>query len=109
MADQFDHFVNVCNGDGQTHQYLRALPRLGQFKPGAPGDDFLAEGHKRLDVFAQVQHYRPAFDERQHIEAEIALQTGEPIDLVHHDFRGGIAADLDHYPQPFATGFIAQF
>ena len=56
----------------------------------------------------QVQHLRPAVDDREHDDAEGRLQRGVLVEVVQDDFRHLAALELDHDPHAVAVGLVAQ-
>ena len=106
-ADQDDHLVDIGDGDRQPDQQMRAVPCLVQQIPGAPGDDFLAEGDEGGDQVAQVHQLRPPAGQRQHVDAEGGLQRREAIELVEHHLGHGIAPQLDHHADAVPVRLVA--
>ena len=59
-ADDVDHLVDVGHGDGQAHQHMGAVARLGEFEARAPDHHLLAEGDERVQHLAQAHLLGPA-------------------------------------------------
>ena len=107
-ADQGDHLVDVRDGNGEPDQHMGTLARLAQLVDGAPADHLLAEGDERFEHRLQRQHFRPAADQRQRVDAEARLQGRVAVELVEHDLRHRVAADLDHHAHAVAVGLVAK-
>ena len=86
------------------------IARLGlpQLELGAAPDDFAAELDEALDQLEQVQHLRPAADDREHDDAEARLQRRVLVEVVENDLRHFAALQLDDDPHAVAIGFVAQ-
>ena len=80
---------------------------LEQLELRAARNHFLAEADERLDEVAESQRLGPAAADREHIGREARLRRRVPPQLVEHDFRGGIALEVDDDPHAFAIGFVA--
>ncbi len=106
-ADEADHLVDIGHRDGESHQHVGAIARLVEQELGASGHHLLAEGDEGLQQVLQVQHLRPAADERHVVDAERGLQRREAVELVEHHVGHGVALDLDHHAHALAVGFIA--
>ena len=106
LPDQGDDVVDVGHGDGQPDQNVRPLARFTQLKGHAPGDHFLAEVDKGSNDLLEVQHFRPAAVDGQHVAAEGRLQRRVLEQLVEHHVGLVVALDLDHHAHAVAVGFI---
>ena len=106
-ADQFDHLVDVGDGNGEADQHVRAIAGMVQLELGASGDDLGTEADERLQQFLEVHQARPAAIERQRIHAERGLQRREAIELVQHHVGHGVALQLDHQAHAVAIAFVA--
>ncbi|MCY1171370.1 hypothetical protein D9M73_114790 [compost metagenome] len=106
-ADHADDLVEVGHRDDETQQQMRPVARLGELELGTAGDDFLAEGHERGDDIAQVEQFRAAATDRQHVGGEARLRGRVPPQLVEHDLRGGIALEIDDDAHAKAARFVA--
>ena len=107
-ADQLDHFVDIGNGDSQTHQNMGAVARLVEQELGAPRHDFFAERDEGDQHVLERHHQRTAAVERHGVDAETRLQRRETIKLVHHHVALGIALQFDHHAIAVAIGLVAQ-
>ena len=107
-ANEFDHFVDIGDRDGETDQDVGAIARLIEEMLGAPEDHLLAEGDEQPQQILQVHHLRPAVVERHHVDAERGLQRGETVELVEHHVGHRVAAHFDHHAVAVAVGFVAQ-
>ncbi len=106
--DHANDLVDIGHGNGETDQDMGAVACLIEQELGAPRHHLFAEGDEQRQQVLQVHHLRPAGIERHHVGAEIGLQRGEPVELVQHDIRHGIALELDHHAKAVAVGFVAQ-
>ena len=107
-ADQLDHVVQIGDGDAETEQHVRPLPRAVQLEDRAAGDDLLAERQEGFEDLLKVQQLRPSAVERQHVDAERGLKRRVAVELVQHDIGVGIAAQLDDHADAVAVAFVAQ-
>ncbi len=69
-----DELVDVGHRDGQADQHVAAVAGLVQFELGAADDHLLAELEEGVDQGAQAHLLGPAAVQRQHVDAERALQ-----------------------------------
>ena len=107
-ANQLDHLVEVIERDLQSFEEVVAGFRLSQLEVGAAADDFAPEADEGLDELEQVQHLRPAADNREHDDAEIRLQLRVFVEIVEDDLGHLAAFQLDDNPHPLAIRFVAQ-
>ncbi len=107
-ADQPDDLVDIGDGDRQADLDMSAVARLVEQELGAAADDLLAEIDESPQAVQQVQAFGPSAVQRDHVDAEGALQRREAVELVEHDLRHGVATDLDDDAHAFAVGFVAQ-
>ena len=106
LPDQGNNVVDVGHGDGQPDQNVRPVARLTQLEGHAPGDHFFAEVDEGGNDLLQVQHFRPAAVDRQHVAAEGRLQRRMLEQLVEHHVGLVVALDLDHHAHAVAVGLI---
>ena len=106
--DQFDHLVDVGDGDGEALEDMAALPRLAQFIEGTPGDHLAAVADEGLEHLLEVEGARLAILQGDHVDAEDVLQLGLGEEVVDHHLAGLAALDLDHHPQAVLVGLVAQ-
>ena len=106
-ADDADDLVHIGHRDDQAEQDMGAFARLVQLELGPASDDLFAELDEGFDDVAQIEHFRPAAANGEHIGGEAGLGRGEAPDLVEHDIGRGIALQLDHHPDTGAAGFVA--
>ena len=109
FADKGDDFVDIGDGDCEAEQDMRAVAGLFQFEFGAARDDFFAEIDKGGEDAFQIQQFRAAIIERQHVDGEIALQRRMGEQLVQNHFGHRVAFDFDNHAHAVAVGFVAQF
>ncbi len=105
-ADKADHFIDIGDRNGKTHQHVSAIARLAEQVLGAAADNLLAEGREGLDHVLQVELLgAPAID-RQHVGAKRGLQVGVAPQLVQHHFGHRIALQLDDDPHALAVALV---
>ena len=75
---------------------MRARLGLVEEVLGAPLDDLDLVGDPVADEAVERQGARHLVDERQHVGAEVGLQLGVLVEVVEHDPRDRVLADLDH-------------
>ena len=80
---------------------------FAQFKHGATGNDFAAVFEEVQDHFAQIEQFRLAIDQRDHIHAEGILQLRVLVQIVEHDFGDFTAFELDHHAHTRFVRFVA--
>ena len=107
-ADQLDDRVEVIERDLQAFEDVIARLGLPELELGAAADDFAAELDEALDQLEQVQHLRPAADDREHDDAEARLQRRVLVEVVEHDLGHFAALQLDDDAHAVAVGFVAQ-
>ena len=105
--DQADHLVDVGDRDGEADLNVGGGARLGEPELRAPGHDLLAEVDEGGQEVLEIEHLRPAAVQRDHVGAEGGLQLAEPVELVQHHVRDGVALQLDHDAHAVAVGFVA--
>ena len=107
-ADQLDHRVEVAQRDHQPFQHVQARLGLAQLELRAARDHALAMLQKVHQHLAQAQFARAALVDRQHVQPVALLHRRQLVELVEHDFRLGVALELDHDPHPVAVRLVAQ-
>ena len=85
--DQFDHFVDVGEGNRLPFQHVSTVPRLAQIEYCPPRDDFAPVREKRLENLLQVHQLRSAVVQRHHVDAEDRLHGGLLVEIVQDDVR----------------------
>ena len=81
-ADGAHDLVDVGNRNRQTAQDMAAFAGFLQFKRGAAGDNFLAEGDEMAEKIAQGEGFGAATVQRQHVAGERGLHRRETEQLV---------------------------
>ena len=107
-ADEADDLVDVRDRDRQTDLKMRVVTRLVEPEFRAARDDFLAEIDEGAQHVLQVQHFRLAAVQRDHVHAEGGLHRGETVELVQHDVRESLALQLDDDAHAVAVALVAQ-
>ena len=106
--DQRDDLVNVGQRDGLPFQQVRLLARLSQVKHRAPRDDLAAVADERLEHFLQVEQFRLAVVERDHVDAEGGLHRRVAEQVVQHDVAGLAALEFNDDAHAVLVGLVAQ-
>ena len=88
-------------------QIVRPVARLAEIEPGTADDHFLAEADEALQRVVQPHLPRLAVVQRQHVDAETGLHLSEAVQLVQHDFRRGVAPQLDDDAHARAVALVA--
>ena len=105
-ADQPDHLVDIGNGDGQTHQHVRAITRLAEQVLATAGNHLLTESREGRDHILEIELLRPPTIDGQHVGAERGLQIREAPQLVQHHLGYGITLELDDDPHTLAARLV---
>ncbi|MNQ75687.1 hypothetical protein D3C85_904910 [compost metagenome] len=105
-TDDVDDLVDVGHGDGQTDQDVAAVAGLGQLELDAADDHFLAELEEELQQLAQAHLLGTAMVQRQHVDAERALQRRIAEQLVQDDVARSVALQLDDDPHALTVGLV---
>ena len=94
-ADHLDDFVDHVEGLQAALENVVAFLRLVEAVLAATSDDFDLVVDVAADGVAQVERARHAFDERHHVDRELALQLGVLEQVVHHDVGVGVTLERD--------------
>ena len=119
LADDRDDLVDVVERDPEAFENMGPVARLVEIVLRAPLDDDLAVLDVVADELAQREHLgfegqsaagdrRGRGHERQHVEAEAALQRRVLVELVEHDVRRGRALQFDHDARPAAARLVVE-
>ena len=106
--DHADDLVDIGHRDGETDQDMGAVAGLVEQELGAARHHLFAEGDEQRQQVLQVHRLRAAGVQRQHVGGKIGLQRREPVELVQHHIRHGVALQFDHHAKTVAVGFVAQ-
>jgi hypothetical protein len=106
-ADDLDHPVDVHHRQAEALDDLAPGLGLAQIEQGPAGDDVAAVLDEDLERAAQRQHHRAAVDDRQHVDAERALQRGRLVQVVQGHLLVGVALELEHHPHAGAIALVA--
>jgi len=106
--DQGNDLVDVVQGLQQARDDVLALAGLLQLVTGAPGDHVATVVDEVPQDLLECQDARNAVHQGQQDHPEVGLQVGVLVELVHHDVRNGVVAQLDHDAHAFAVGLVAQ-
>ena len=106
-ADERDHRVEVVERDLQALEDVGARLGLAQLELGAPAHDLAAELDEVSISSTSVQHLRPAADDRQHDDAEAALQRRVLVEIVQDDLADLAALQVDDDAHAVAIGLVA--
>ena len=107
-TDQRNDAIYIGDRDGEPNQYVGPVTGLAEFEDRAPGDDFLAELDERGDDALDIEKFRLAAVERQHVNSERGLQRRVAKQLGEHHLRLGLALQLDHHSQAVPVGLVTQ-
>ena len=81
--------------------------RLPQLELGPAAHDLAPELDEGVDHLDERQHLRPPADDRQHDDAEAALQRGVLVQVVEDDLADLAALQVDDDPHAVAIRFVA--
>jgi len=107
-ADDVDHFVDIDDGDGKADQDVAAIAGPVELELVAADHHLLAEADEAVEQFGEAHLLGPAQVQRQHVDAERALQGGEAVELVQHHVGLGVALQLDDDTHALAVALVAQ-
>src|SRR5262249_135912 len=84
-------------------------PRFGlpQLEFGAAPDDFAPELDEVIDQLDERQHFRTPADDRQHDDAETALERRVLVEIVEDGVRDFAALQIDDDGEAVAVRFVA--
>src|SRR5690606_9782521 len=108
LLDQLDHRVDICQRHGQAFEDMALFTRLAQFVYGAAGHHFTAVTDKRLKHLLEVERFRLAINERDHVDAEHAFHLRLAVQVVEHHFRHFTLAQLDNDAHAVLVGLVTQ-
>ncbi len=86
---------------------MGALAGTGEVVAGAAKHDLLAEGEEQVEALPEAEKSRLAAVKGEHVDAERGLQRGETVEVVEHDFWGGVALELDDDAHAGAIALVA--
>ena len=82
---------------------MSTIARFAQFEHRAASHDFAAVFEEVQNHFTQIEQFRLAIDQRDHVHAEGVLQLRVFVQIVQNDFGDFAAFEFDHHAH---TGFI---
>ena len=108
LSDRTDDFIDMIKSDQQAFQNVGFGLCLVQFILRSSGDDFFLMLQVVVQDLAQIQDTRMSVNERQHDSTEVDLHLCMLEEIVQHDFRVHVSAELDSNTHARSVGFIAQ-
>ncbi|MPM11778.1 hypothetical protein SDC9_58129 [bioreactor metagenome] len=98
----------MIQSDPQTGQDMRTGFRFSFVECGSSADNFFLVFQVVDQNLLESKHFRDAFYNRQHIEAERGLERRQFVQIVQNDAGADIFADIDDDTHAVAVGLIRQ-
>src|SRR5690606_32576975 len=108
LLDQLDHRIDIRQRHRQAFEHMAFLARLAQLIHSATGYHFAAVTDKRLKHLLEIQRFRLAIDERDHVDTEHVFHLRLAVQVVQHHFRHFTLTQLNDDAHAVLVGLITQ-
>ena len=106
--DQRDDFIDVRQSNREAFQDMATFAGFTQFVNGTAGNHFAAMPDKCVQHFLEIEDFRLAVDQGDHVDAENRLQLSVGKEVINDHVRVFTATQLNHYPDTFLVGLVPQ-